>query len=508
MIKNVCIAGGGSAGWITALLVKAYQPNKEIHVIENEEIGILGVGEATTPAFMQFLEIVGISIKEIIDYADGTIKSTIKFTNWNNEGEKDVFYHPFSVEKSLNVRSLEDVKFFGHASALLAALYSGDDLKKVDFTGVLNEQHKVPFVLDSTNQYVQRGDFALHFDARKVAEYFKKVGISRGVKVINKKIIGGEYNEDKKITHIKFDDATSLATDFVFDCTGLARIFIGNTYKSEWRDASTNLINNCALGFNRPIVFKDVEPCTEARAMSCGWVWNIPLQSRYGCGYVHNDAYITEDQARQEILDFYGSEVKFTKKFRFNPGYYKTPWVNNCVAVGLASGFMEPLESTSIWLTIISAVEAIKNFDALERQNQDEIDSFNQLFSFYMEDVITFLSAHYLNSRVDTQYWVDAKNKSLTPKMSMLKNKMVTTIPNERDFLGSLFSVVGWTYILAGTKQISSDAVKSYFNSNNYQESVLVKYARLKNLISAAANVGLSHTEYVNSIKNESATSI
>lgn len=187
-INNITIVGGGSAGWLTALILKAYHPNKNITVIESDEIGILGAGEGTVPHFIDVLDKIGIPVSDIVKYAKGTLKNGIKFTNWN--GENEHYFHPFRPYDGLNFNQLNNSYHSRTMMGIVAQLWKNEDLHEVNFSGKISEDKKVPmsrrnhidaFNFDPINRFVRHSNFALHFDARLLADFLKSVALNRGI---------------------------------------------------------------------------------------------------------------------------------------------------------------------------------------------------------------------------------------------------------------------------------------------------------------------------------------
>ena len=216
----------------------------------------------------------------------------------------------------------------------------------IDFENwnVYNTSYKHPFINDSK---------AYHFDARLIAEYFKQISINRGVTHINGIVKSFVQNDKKDITNLVLSDDTTIPTDFVFDCSGFHRLLIGKLYNSNWVSYSNHLKVNTAVPFFLDRTDTNMELDTKAIAMDYGWMWQIPLQHRWGCGYVFDGNRINEIQAKEEIELKLNRKIQSPKTLKFSAGYYDNVWVNNCIAMGLASGFLEPLEAVSIHITLM-----------------------------------------------------------------------------------------------------------------------------------------------------------
>jgi tryptophan 7-halogenase len=353
-MNKFVIIGGGTAGWLTALTLNKMSPYADVSVISSEEIGILGAGEGVTPHFNLLMEQLNIPLEGIFENAKATTKVGIKFTNWNGDGQS--YVHPFWDNKT-----------------------------------------------------------ALHFDAALLAEHLKSISIERGVKYIDgtvKTINSKSYNED--IESFELTDGTVVHTDFVFDCSGLHRLIIGKHYNSRWIDYSESLPCSRALPF---FIQHDEDVSgnlyTESIAMKAGWIWKIPVQGRYGCGYVFDKRFTTDDEAKAEVRELFG-DVEFPRVFDFSAGCYEKTWINNCVAIGLSSGFTEPLEATSIWVQILSLWHYIAREPsfARDRNVEDHYSGYTKTINTFMRD---FIHSHYLTKRNDSEFWRTFRDTNVTP---------------------------------------------------------------------------------------------
>ena len=357
-MNNYVIVGGGTAGWLTALSIQKHLPEGKVTVVASSEIGILGAGEGTTPDFIKFLEYIDVDPKGIIDHAKGTIKKGIKFTNWNGDGED--FFHPFWGDRC--------------------------------------------------------GDSALHFDANLLAKYLQSIGETRGIKLIDDEVVDIISDNSNNIVELKLKNGT-LKTDFVFDCTGFKRLIIGNYYKSPWLSYENSLPAKRAMPFFLPNNNTNLPEYTESIAMKYGWMWKIPVQGRYGCGYVFDSDLVSDEEIKNELEEYLGHEIVSPRMFNFRAGCYEKLWMNNCVAIGLSSGFTEPLEATSIWVQ----VKALKMFADKIRiygfDNKRGKEEFNLAIKQMNVEILNFLHFHYLTKRDDSSFWNTFTQKNETPSL-------------------------------------------------------------------------------------------
>jgi len=380
-MKKVVIIGGGTAGWLTALVVNKFWKDTKVTLIESSKIGILGAGEGGTSNFGKMLSLLDINQKEFFERTKSTVKGGLHLYNWTGQNE---------LSKHL---------FFGDGP---------------------NEVNK---------------SYAYHFDARMVAKYLKEIAVSRGVEWIDGEV-ESIVNENENITELKLKDGDIVQLDFVFDCSGFARLIIEGVYKEKWYSYSDYLMMNKALAFFLP---QDNEyqvndkTYTEMTSMDCGWMFKIPLQHRWGCGYVFNNKYITVEDAKSEVEKYLGHEVTIQKVFDFNPGTYKRSWIGNSVSIGLSYGFIEPLEATSLMTTIMQLKKLIDiNFD------EGDVEKYNMWCYQINEQNLNFIRYHYLCERDDTQFWKDCTSMPIPSKLKKIldKNNSIT-VRNDMELLES-----------------------------------------------------------------------
>lgn len=352
---KIVVVGGGTAGWLTALSMNKFMPYSEVTVVASSELGILGAGEGTTPHFMDLLKQLDIDESALFEHAKATVKKGIDFDNWKGDGQK--YYHPF-----------------------------------------WNDQH------------------ALHFDANLLAKYLESVGLSRGVKLIDDIVVGINENESGNIKSLSLKNGIDLECDFVMDCSGLRRLIIGEHYKSEWTSYTKHLPAKRAMPFFIEHDDKNIQEYTSAIAMKAGWVWRIPVQGRYGCGYVFNSDYLTDEQAKAEVEEMLGHEITVPRYFNFEAGSYDRTWIKNCVAIGLSSGFTEPMEATSIWIQVMTLQHLTTLMKRYIRDGEMVVAEFNETVRTLNHDLMLFIHLHYLTKRSDSDFWKEFKSKTVTPE--------------------------------------------------------------------------------------------
>jgi len=405
---NYLIVGGGTAGWLTALFVKEKFPYSNVTVIASSEIGILGAGEGTTMEFVEFLKDLNISPNDIIKHAKGTIKKAIKFTNWNDDNK--YYWQPFSAKFGLSI-----------------------------IDQLCNKR-----IVNYNRKFEKQDMDALHFDARLFAKYLQSVSISRGIKLIDDEVIDVVCDENNQIKSLVLRSNHQISCDFVFDCSGFKRLIIGKHFKSKWNCYKKMLPMKRAMPFFLDNTKEEnLPPYTEAIAMKYGWMWKIPVQGRYGCGYVYDSDYVSDEDIKLEIEGFVRQDVEVPKIFNFDAGCYEDTWINNCVAVGLSAGFVEPLEATSIWMQILSLKFLLHYIDGIIFKDQKIISRYNKDVKNLNLDTMNFLYFHYLVKRKDSKFWQEFRHiteptESIKQLLEISKNRIPTK--DDFDYLKSIDS--------------------------------------------------------------------
>ena len=364
-MKKIVIVGGGTSGWLTALTLNKFYKNSSITLIESSKIGVLGAGEGSVPNFGYILSMLNINQIEFFNETNSTIKSGLHMQNWT--GDNTNSYHMF--------------------------------------TGA------APHITDKVK------NFAYHFDAVLVAKFFKKVAIERGVNWIDGEV-DKINNLNENIISIELKNGSLIDLDLVFDCSGFARLISNTINNQEWESYSEYLLINKAFGFFLPQKNKytiNDRTLTKATAMNCGWMFNIPLQHRLGCGYVFNEKYCSVDDAKKEVENYLGQEIKIQKVFDFNIGTFKKSWIGNSISMGLAYSFIEPLEATALMTTIMQLIKLI-HIDFNEKYKEN----YNTFCYETNEQNSLFIRYHYLNEKLDTPFWKDAYNMPIQPKLKKI----------------------------------------------------------------------------------------
>lgn len=507
MSKNIVVVGGGSAGWLTALYLKKLYSSFIITVIESKEIGILGAGEGSTPQLVKFLDSIGIDLQDIIKTCDGTIKNGIKFTNWNGDGK--FYYHPFNVHPHTQL-GLYDFNSNAKTSAIVvSSLFKNQTYSDIDFIEKVSEQDKVPFISKNENtrslkdDYEVLSEYAIHFNASKFADKLKEIGIERGISVINETIKDVNLDKRDNVVSLTLENNENVYCDFVFDCSGFHRLIIGKTFNSNWKSYKEYLPVDSAVPFFIELT-KDIPAYTEAIAMKYGWMWKIPLQNRFGCGYVYDSSLVSEDDIIKEIEEYLGYEPTYPRKdkggFTFNAGCYEETWINNCVAVGLSANFIEPLEATSIAGALITLRKLLDSPEWLFENNKHIRDEFNKNIYEMNNDLSEFIYFHYLGQRNDTKFWEKFSYETAPEKIKQKINIWQYRFPNMDD--SSMYHLYhSWFLIGLGLKNINKNLAAKYIENSQKHKDNLSMYDYFIRVQNQKLSECKTHKEFLEGLK-------
>jgi tryptophan halogenase len=503
--KTVVVVGGGTAGWLTALMAKRSQPHLNIIVIESKEIGILGAGEGSTPQLVDLLDYLNIPLSDLIYNCDATVKNGIKFTSWNNDN--DFFYHGFRVNDIGLSSGFNQSQFVSTNDILTTSLALNNKVNEVDFTEKLSELNKVPFIPKQKEakdilDYENASKISIHFNASKMADRLKEIGLDRGIKVIDGVVDDIVLNNNGYIDSIVLLDGTKIKSDFVFDCTGFHRLIIGKAFNSKWKSYKDFLPSDSAIPFFIEMS-KDIPPYTEAIAMKYGWMWKIPLQNRFGCGYVYDSSLISELEAIKEIEEYLGYEPVYPRKdkggFKFNAGCYEESWINNCVAIGLAANFVEPLEATSIWVSILGLSQVFGSPDWILSDSDEIRHQFNKNVLSINNEIASFIYFHYMSKRKDTGFWQKFSYENapvyLKEKLNLWKHRL----PNKLDG-GERWSGRSWFVVGSHQETINKSVASMYINEKD-KAKLLDSYSKFIQYQEDRVLKCAGHNEFLESLK-------
>jgi tryptophan halogenase len=458
-ISHVTIVGGGTAGWMAATLLSRIHrqadgsPGLAVSVIESPTIASVGVGEATVPAMPRTLQQLGISEQEFFRRCNATFKLCVRFRNWNvdeagrpveflNIFEDDpliaghdlgAYYTRFGAQRSGGGAGTDFAASFSAAPRLVAECRGPRQVGAEAFSAATN--------------------YAYHLDAVAFADLLRETAAANGVVHIADDVVDVELDERGFVAALQLERGGRHAVELVIDCTGFRGLILQKALGEPFESYSDYLINDRALAVQIP--HRDVtrlDPCTGSTALGAGWVWNVPLYSRIGTGYVFSSKFRTDQQAIDEFLAHLGpaAQGREPRVIPLRIGHARRSWVKNCIALGLSSGFIEPLESTAIFSIELAIRWLYSYFPDLDF-NPALADRYNSLINGFYDELRDFIALHFfLNNRTDSEYWVAAREDMKLPA-SLAENLAVwqSNLPRPYDLKSDhLFSHGVYTLVL------------------------------------------------------------
>ena len=442
-MRKILIVGGGTAGWMTATLFgKLFQGLYDVELIESEAIGTVGVGEATIPAIKKYNELIQLDEAEFMQRTQGTFKLGIQFVDWLREGQS--YVHAFGVIG-------QDWEWLRCHHYWLRAHQRGRARDFADFSINCAAALKNKFMharADMADSPIGHIAHAFHFDASLYAKYLRGLAEQHGVRRTEGRIVDVGMHENGDIASVTLEDDRTVEADFFVDCSGFRGLLIGQTLKTDYEDWTHWL--PCDRAMAVPCARTDpLVPYTRSTARAPGWQWRIPLQHRTGNGLVYSSKHIDDDSAEALLLaNLDGAQLADPNRLRFTTGKRRKMWVRNCVAIGLAAGFLEPLESTSIHLVQSAAIRLVRLFPDRET-DQATIDEFNRQSDFEWERIRDFIILHYWANERQGEFWEYCRDMQLP---ATLQRKVDLWQSNGRIFREDeeLFSEESWIQVFLG----------------------------------------------------------
>lgn len=436
-VKRVVIAGGGTAGWMAAAAIsRVLGAALDIMLVESEEIGTVGVGEATIPTLLSFHRMIGIGEQEYMAAVQGTVKLGISFENWLDVGHR--YIHSFGF-------SGKDRASTGFQHFWLRGRKEGMASGYEDYCLELKAATEDRFA------HLPNGglNYAYHMDASLYAKFLRQFSERHGARRVEGKIADVLTDaESGHIAALKMENGDTIEGDLFIDCTGFRALLIGKTLGVGFTDWSHWLFNDSALATQTTAV-RDAVPYTRAIAGTSGWQWRIPLQHRVGNGIVYSSRHVSDDEAREEFLgSVEGEVIKQPWPIRFKPGQRQQCWAKNCVALGLAGSFIEPLESTTIHLIQRGIVHLLQNFPQVI--TQPAIDEYNARLDEELQHVRDFVVMHYhLSDRRDSPYWREIAEMEI-PATLRHRIELFRETGTVFHVPGELFGENSWIQVMMG----------------------------------------------------------
>ena len=482
-VRRVIIVGGGTAGWMAAAgLAKSLGQTIDITLVESDAIGTVGVGEAVIPLIKSFHALLELKEDEFLRAVNGTFKLGIEFENWGRLGES--YFHPFGPT------GVEAWAAQFHHYWLKARRHGNtDELRNFSLEASMSEAGK--FTLDSEPQ----PQFAYHFDASLYAKLLRKLSEANGVRRIEGKVVDVQvHGESGFIESVELESGERIEGDLFIDCSGFRGLLIQQVLQTQWEDWSHWLRNDRAVAVQTESVSPPA-PFTRSTARTSGWQWKIPLQNRVGNGLVYCSNYLSDDEAKKALLNnIEGKPLNDVRTIKFRTGRRAQQWVKNCVAVGLSSGFLEPLESTSIHLIQNSVLRLVRMFPAADI-DPVEVRQFNNETTKEIEQIRDFIILHYkVTQRSDSKYWVDCREmavpENLAHKIALFESNARVVRENSE-----MFRERSWAAVMLGQGIEPSGYHPFVDNLSDQQLHGLMTEVKTK--VSQIVNASPSHQEFL-----------
>lgn len=493
MAYNIVVIGGGTAGIMAASYFKTYWGDKaNIKVIYDHKKPGIGVGESLTPVFDAYLKMVGLTTTDLVKNCHATIKLGLKFKNWTKPGHE--WHHSFPLNDAFGL--IDSVLFTYSAVDAYDILHNQHD-GSYNYGKFYFDNYLIP---DSNNNAYRH---ALHVDATLFSKYVEEKFKDR-IEVIDGNVCKVNMLEDH-ISSITLEDGTSVTADMFIDASGYERVLIKH-FNPEWVDITKYLPTDRTIP--NPL-FKDfdkIPPYTTADATKNGWILDVPLSNRHGTGYVYSSKFTTDQEAKEDfnrwLLTTHGVELASDRVIKFNNGYYKQQWCGNCLAIGLASGFVEPLEATSIHQLIIQMDNFVRVFQgkslAYDRTN------YNDIISRVYENSFKYIRFFYNTGRRDSPFWTyldDTKPEWLLDIEEKMKHSFLTGKDIENDrfmFESTSFNCIGYGH------GMYKDArhLEQFLKSHGLYEAAGKASTKIRDLKKDLQKYAVDHKQWVQHIRS------
>lgn len=430
---KITILGAGTAGLVSALILKKTFPKYDVKIIESDSIGIIGVGEGSTEHWRIFTDYCQFSLYDLVRETDAALKKGIKFENWNGDGAS--YFHSLSPPFYSDYgQTVVQIPTFTQSliSSNIPTFDPVVDTNLVDFRGGIQ----------TTNQY--------HFNTFKLNEYLHKLCSERGIVFYKDTITDVKLKDNGDIESLSSESGMVYDGDLFVDSSGMKRV-LSSKLGVKWVSYKKYLPMNHAIAFPTSDV-SDLKPYTLSRALSSGWNWRISTQGRYGNGYVFCDDFIDSTKAHAEVQSVYSEDVKVAKDIKFEAGRVDKFWVNNCVSIGLSASFVEPLEASSIGNTIL------QSFGLANMLPHWEVDrkisaQYDKKFTASFDNIVDFVQLHYITKREDTPFWREVKNTMvytdfLSEHLETFKKVMPVQTYFQAEY--TMFNAPNWAQVMDG----------------------------------------------------------
>jgi tryptophan 7-halogenase len=484
---NVIVVGGGTAGWLAANILnrRLNSPGRQlakVTLIESKNIGRIGVGEATVPRLKEVLTTLGVDEYEFMRRTNATFKHAIRYNNWQRNpvaGRPDHYYHPFenfqAERKDSSPRYYGAIERLVHFSQSDVTNYWWHRAQTGQAQSFAYEIGIQPYLCDAFRApktatmppYQSEVPYAYHLDAQLFADYLTEIGLGLGIRHVVDEVTSATLTEQGAIGSVHTKEHGAIVGDFFIDCSGFAALLIGKTLNVPFIDYGQYLLCDRAIAMPTPLTDSNPRPYTSATAADAGWIWEIDLTNRSGNGYVYSSNFISDDDAEKYLRSYVGARAEGAKTIRLKmpPGRRAQMWSKNCVAIGLAGGFVEPLESTGIMFIDIGA-NWLAEFFPFNGELPQAAARYNSIMASQYDEIRDFITLHYcISQRDDTPFWREVRQRrhipdSLAERLDLWSRLMPRSlhlreslqIYNHRNYECILFGM-GWKPEVQGGRQ-------------------------------------------------------
>jgi len=497
--KHIVIAGAGTSGLTTAIILKKTFPLYNVTVCFSDKYPIIGVGEGSTEHWRWFQDYVGIDVDDMVRFAGITHKYGIMFEGWNSHTPR--YVHSIAGSGLTKDNFCATYSYLLENNLLLTNSLSWKGMIEDKIIDALKPEEEGSEESDKTHY----GTNQYHFDTFMLNKYLKSFANSIGIKFVEGEILSVNQDSNGYITSLDVEGFKSkISGDFFIDATGFARVLHGKMKNIEFQSFSEYLPCDRALVFQtEKDIFNKIHPYTRAISMNAGWMWEIPTQDRRGNGYVFASSYITEEEAIREAEEFHGIEIDNPRFISFKPGYYKQPWQKNCLAIGLSYSFIEPLEATTISIGLQQAKLLCSYLPNFDKNTKHSLSEYNRIINKVMDNALNMICLHYISDRDDTPMWSDQKLKSKPQMLERLLNIWSERPPEHHDIESNgyeLFQIGHFWHVAQGQGVLDRDSASRALNAHLSRKEVV---NNLNGLYSQLINLKMiDHGEAIERTKN------
>ncbi len=461
---KIVVVGGGTAGYISALYMQHRNPEHEITLIENSDIGIIGVGEATTSNFLTMLKNIDIDIKEFMLYSNATIKLGTLFSNWSKE----------NIDFWVPILRPDKIYSKKYLNLISSAIKNDNSLSKIDENPFFALQNKIPKLIEESYEFLDEVIPALNLNTNLCSQYLKNIAKKRNIKIIDDFVNNFKTDSNNNINKIVLSNS-ELDADFVFDCSGLNRLVIGKFYNEPW------ISINDTLPINQSVVGQiphnnNFPPYVKITAMDYGWTFQIPTADRYGVGYNFDSNYLSTEDAVLEVKNKINKNWEPAKTIKYDAGYYQNHFIKNCIAIGLSGSFFEPLEASSI-MTAVSVVDEVSNNFKNYLIDQDNFrNKINEHIKNLEQDIVAAIYIHYVTNKTNNDFWKNFTINNKMPKeIKDFLKLMETTIPNPNE--STMVNKIGSYYNDYFIKIYYGNGLRNFNVIDKYDDRLYYQYS-------------------------------